>query len=60
MSFKLSIKVYLQAHGLFNGSPPSPSFAEICIHIQGCEEISVYNMIQAPRIWLRILKIILT
>ena len=46
MGFKLRNIVCPQADGLSNGSPSSPSFAEICIHIQGCEEISIYNMIQ--------------
>ena len=56
VGFKLRNIVCPQADGLSNGSPSSPSFAEICIHIQGCEEISIYNMIQAPRIRLRNVK----
>ena len=48
MTFKMNNKFYEQAADLFIGSPSSPCFAEI--YIQRCEEISVYNMIHAPRI----------
>ena len=48
MSFKINSKFYQQANSLFIGSPSTPFSAEICI--QRCEEISIYNMIHAPKI----------
>ena len=51
MTFKINNKIYEQAEGLFIGSPASPCLAEI--YIQRLEEISIYKMIHAPRIWLR-------
>ncbi|XP_066925562.1 uncharacterized protein [Clytia hemisphaerica] len=44
-------KYYDQADGLFIGSPASPSYAEL--FVQRIEEHHVYQMIHAPRIWLR-------
>ena len=51
MSFKVDDSYYRQNDGLFIGSPASPAFAEL--FIQRIEEVSVYNMVYAPRIWLR-------
>ena len=51
MTFTINGKFYEQAEGLFIGSPSSPCFAEI--FIQRVEELHIYNMINAPRIWLR-------
>ena len=50
-SFQINGKFYKQAEGLFIGSPASPAFAEI--FVQRLEEISIYTMIHAPRVWLR-------
>ena len=51
MSFRMGNKYYDQADGLFIGSPASPAYAEL--FIQRIEEHHVYQMIHAPRIWLR-------
>ena len=51
MSFRIGNKYYEQAEGLFIGSPASPCFAEL--FIQRVEEVSVYTMLHAPRIWIR-------
>ena len=50
-NFKIQNNYYEQKDGLFIGSPTSPAFAEI--YIQRLEEISIYRMIHAPRLWLR-------
>ena len=44
-SFKMSNKFDEPANALFSSSPPE-------IYIQCSEEISTYNMIHPPRIWL--------
>ena len=51
MTFKISGKYYVQSDGLFIGSPASPCFAEL--FIQRIEEINIYKLTHAPRIWLR-------
>ena len=51
MTFEINNEFYDQADGLFIGSPCSSCFAEI--FIQRLEEVSIYNMIHAPRLWLR-------
>ena len=51
MTFKISGKYYVQSDGLFIGSPASPCFAEL--FIQRMEEINIYKLTHAPRIWLR-------
>ena len=51
MTFQIDGKFYQQAEGLFISSPTSPCFAEL--FIQRLEEISVYKMIHAPRLWVR-------
>ena len=51
MSFRIGNKYYEQADGLFIGSPASPCFAELFIQL--VEEVSVYTMLHAPRIWIR-------
>ena len=51
MSFRIGNKYYEQADGLFIGSPASSCFAEL--FIQRVEEVSVYTMLHAPRIWIR-------
>ena len=51
MSFRIGNKYYEQADGLFIGSPASPCFAEL--FIQRGEQVSVYTMLHAPRIWIR-------
>ena len=50
MSFRIRNKYYEQADCLFIGSPESPCFAEL--FIQRVEEVSVYTMLHAPRIWI--------
>ena len=51
MSFSCNNQYYDQKDGLFIGSPTSPAFAEL--YVQRVEEIHVYRMIHAPRIWFR-------
>ena len=51
MTFQINERFYEQAEGLFIGSPTSPCFAEI--FIQRLEEVNIYKMVHAPRIWLR-------
>ena len=51
MTFRIDDYYYKQNDGLFIGSPASPAFAEI--YIQRLEEISIYNMVHAPKLWLR-------
>ena len=51
MTFRMGNQYYDQADGLFIGSPASPAYAEL--FVQRIEEHHVYQMIHAPRIWLR-------
>ena len=46
-----ALALHDQADGLFIGSPASPAYAEL--FVQRIEEHHVYQMIHAPRIWLR-------
>ena len=51
MPFFCNGQYFDQKDGLFIGSPTSPAFAEL--YIQRVEEIHVYRMIHAPRLWLK-------
>ena len=51
MSFSCNSQYYDQKDGLFIGSPTSPAYAEL--YVQRVEEIHVYRMIHAPKLWVR-------